>query len=151
MLVLSRKATQQIQIGENIVVTIVQVKGQGVRIGIEAPGEVRIVRAEIAGKPTKPVAGEASPARPVSDDQRPPRKPKAISPVGRLRGAATDECFSPPVYSADEPDTVPPIGESSGLFPRLRERVACPDRMPRHVEPSCGWTAAARTPASDRF
>ncbi|MGH7194641.1 MAG: carbon storage regulator, partial [Candidatus Saccharimonadales bacterium] len=67
MLVLSRKATQQIQIGENIVVTIVQVKGQGVRIGIEAPENVSIVRAEIVGKPTKPVAGAALPAKPTGD------------------------------------------------------------------------------------
>ncbi|HEX7449267.1 MAG TPA: carbon storage regulator [Pirellulales bacterium] len=142
MLVLSRKATQQIQIGEDIVVTIVQVKGQGVRIGIEAPKHVRIVRAEPAGKPTKPVAGEASPAKPAGTEQRPPRKPRrGASRVDRLHGASPDECFSPPVFSTRDPDTISPIGESSGLFPRLRERAACPDRMPRHGESTCGWTA----------
>lgn len=144
MLVLSRKATQQIQIGENIVVTIVQVKGQGVRIGIEAPDNVRIVRCEIACKPTKPVAGEALPAKPASDERRPPRKPRAsASAVGHVHGPLSDKCFSPPVFSMDEPDTVPPLGESSGLFPRLRERAACPDRMPRQIEPACNWRVAA--------
>src|SRR5262245_2171403 len=47
MLVLTRKATEQIQIGENVVITILRIKGQSVRIGIEAPREVRVVRAEL--------------------------------------------------------------------------------------------------------
>jgi len=51
MLVLSRKASQQIQIGRNITVTVVRVEGQKVRIGIDAPADVHIVRAEIADKP----------------------------------------------------------------------------------------------------
>ena len=37
MLVLTRKTQQQIQIGNNIVITILHVKGQAVRVGIEAP------------------------------------------------------------------------------------------------------------------
>lgn len=53
MLVLTRKNQQQIQIGNNIVVTILQVKGQTVRVGIEAPREVRVVRGEIAEKDEK--------------------------------------------------------------------------------------------------
>lgn len=125
MLVLSRKATQQIQIGDNIVVTIVQVKGQGVKIGIEAPDDVRIVRSEIAGEPNQPVAGEASPAKEVSDRRRPPRKPRwGMAPTRSRHGVPSDDCFSPPVFSIDEPDAATPIGESSGLFPRLRERAA---------------------------
>ena len=47
MLVLTRKPDQQIQIGENIRITIVRVKGQSVRIGIEAPQEVRVMRTEL--------------------------------------------------------------------------------------------------------
>ncbi len=48
MLVLTRKAQEQIQIGHNIKVTIVRVKGRSVRLGIEAPDNVRIVRGELA-------------------------------------------------------------------------------------------------------
>lgn len=47
MLVLTRKATEQIQIGDSVVITILRIKGQSVRIGIEAPREVRVVRAEL--------------------------------------------------------------------------------------------------------
>src|SRR5436309_6123333 len=48
MLVLTRKVQEQIQIGHNIKVTIVRVKGHSVRLGIEAPDNVRIVRSELA-------------------------------------------------------------------------------------------------------
>ncbi len=47
MLVLSRKTRQQIQIGDNVVVTILLVKGNTVRVGIEAPRDVRVLRAEL--------------------------------------------------------------------------------------------------------
>jgi carbon storage regulator CsrA len=53
MLVLTRKTQQQIQIGNNITITIVRVTGQAVRVGIEAPEEVRVIRSELVGKPPK--------------------------------------------------------------------------------------------------
>ncbi len=47
MLVLTRKQTEQITIGQDITITIVRLKGNTVRIGIEAPDHVRIRRGEI--------------------------------------------------------------------------------------------------------
>lgn len=47
MLVLTRKLQQQIKIGEQVTITILRVKGQTVRVGIEAPREVRVVRGEL--------------------------------------------------------------------------------------------------------
>ncbi len=47
MLVLSRKVGERILIGENISVTVVRVTGGGVRIGIEAPAELPIIREEL--------------------------------------------------------------------------------------------------------
>jgi len=47
MLVLTRKADQKIQIGNDIVITVLQVKGNSVRIGIEAPRQVRVMRSEL--------------------------------------------------------------------------------------------------------
>jgi len=55
MLVLTRKADQKIQIGPNITITVIEVKGRYVRLGIEAPRDVRIVRSEIAASPPPPV------------------------------------------------------------------------------------------------
>jgi len=47
MLVLSRKQQEQIKIGDQITVTIGRVKGNTVRVGIEAPRDVRVIRGEL--------------------------------------------------------------------------------------------------------
>ena len=47
MLVLSRKAGERILIGENISVTVVKLTSGGVRLGIEAPAEMPIIREEL--------------------------------------------------------------------------------------------------------
>ena len=47
MLVLSRKESQRIQVGDSIVLTIVRVNGDRVRVGIEAPAEVQVRRGEL--------------------------------------------------------------------------------------------------------
>ena len=47
MLVLSRKPGESIQIDENIFVTVSEVRGGRVRLSIDAPKSVRIVRKEI--------------------------------------------------------------------------------------------------------
>jgi carbon storage regulator CsrA len=48
MLVLTRKHQERIHVGDNITVTVVRIKGNTVRIGIEAPQDVRVMRGEIA-------------------------------------------------------------------------------------------------------
>lgn len=48
MLVLTRKVGERILIGENIAVTVVKMTGGGVRLGIEAPPELAVVREELA-------------------------------------------------------------------------------------------------------
>lgn len=47
MLVLSRKLDESIQIGDEITLKVLGVSGQQVRLGIEAPREVQIDRAEL--------------------------------------------------------------------------------------------------------
>lgn len=47
MLVLSRKALQSVVIGQDVKITVIRVEGNQVRIGIEAPGDVRILRGEL--------------------------------------------------------------------------------------------------------
>jgi len=48
MLVLSRREAQSIVIGSDVVVTVVSIRGDQVRIGIEAPRSVTIHRQEVA-------------------------------------------------------------------------------------------------------
>jgi carbon storage regulator CsrA len=50
MLVLTRKQQETIQIGENVTITVVRIKGNTVRVGIEAPRDVRVARGEVFGK-----------------------------------------------------------------------------------------------------
>lgn len=47
MLVLSRKQNERIRVGDSVVVTVVRVSGDKVRIGIEAPPDVRVLRDEL--------------------------------------------------------------------------------------------------------
>ena len=54
MLVLSRKPGERIQIGENIWVTVVRIGLNTVRLGIEAPQDVKILRAELIEQPKEP-------------------------------------------------------------------------------------------------
>jgi len=47
MLVLTRKIDEAIQIGDNIKITVLRVKGNTVRIGIEAPKHIKVIRNEL--------------------------------------------------------------------------------------------------------
>ena len=48
MLVLSRRESQSIMIGQDIVITVISIRGDQVRIGIEAPRSVTVHRQEVA-------------------------------------------------------------------------------------------------------
>jgi carbon storage regulator len=62
MLVLSRKLSQQILIDSEIAITVVKIEGNHVRLGIEAPPGVSILREELVAR-EKP--NGAQPANPV--------------------------------------------------------------------------------------
>ncbi len=47
MLVLTRKQQEKIRIGDNITITILKTKGKAVRVGIEAPDHIAVVRGEL--------------------------------------------------------------------------------------------------------
>jgi carbon storage regulator len=64
MLVLSRKPSQSIVINDDITITIVEIRGDKCRVGIEAPKDVSVHRREVwlaikAGTPVKPAAPAA--------------------------------------------------------------------------------------------
>lgn len=47
MLVLTRKAGEELLIGDDIVITVLEVRGEGIKIGIDAPKDVKVKRREI--------------------------------------------------------------------------------------------------------
>ena len=47
MLVLSRKERERIRLGDSIVLTIIRVSGDKVRVGIEAPADMLVLREEL--------------------------------------------------------------------------------------------------------
>ena len=50
MLVLSRKVGERILVGDNVTITVVRLTNGGVRLGIEAPTEMTVVREEVVQK-----------------------------------------------------------------------------------------------------
>jgi carbon storage regulator len=47
MLVLTRRPGESIVVGQNIIITVIEIKGGQVRIGIDAPREVQVHREEV--------------------------------------------------------------------------------------------------------
>ena len=69
MLVLTRKPGEKIHIGSGITITVVEVKGNKIRLGIDAPEDVPIYRAElykllarIGAEPAEPAGRELASA-----------------------------------------------------------------------------------------
>ena len=60
MLVLSRKEGERIRVGDSILLTVVRLTGDKVRLGIEAPPEVSVLRDELEphnkSKPAAPLS-----------------------------------------------------------------------------------------------
>ena len=50
MLVLTRKQSEKIRIGDDITITVLKTKGKGVRLGIEAPAHISVLRGELVFK-----------------------------------------------------------------------------------------------------
>lgn len=81
MLVLTRRAGQSIMIGTDIVVTVLEVGGEAVRIGIQAPSDVAVHREEVFLVLRE--ANEAAAVSPSADlSALRGRKPPAPPPAG---------------------------------------------------------------------
>lgn len=78
MLVLTRKTDEKIRIGDDIVITVLRTKGKAVRLGIEAPSHMRVLRGEIAfeGDEEPQAVEEVKPSRVAH--ARVPRSEKSV-------------------------------------------------------------------------
>ena len=110
MLVLTRKTQQQIKIGSNITITIVRVTGQAVRVGIEAPEEIRVVRGELVGKPDK----HAELASPAADSGASTKSPEEHASQGSASAAPLAARCRNRLKShlTSAPATVPTVAQS---------------------------------------
>ncbi len=81
MLVLTRKYQEKIRIGDNITITVLRTKGKAVRLGIEAPTDVPVIRGELTFQ------NEAEPSAKTSGDDDGAVE-VAVRPL-RASGAAT--------------------------------------------------------------
>ena len=61
MLILSRKTNQKILIGDDIEITIIDIRGDQVKIGVDAPPSVKVFREEIYQEIQKRKQGSLSP------------------------------------------------------------------------------------------
>ena len=96
MLVLTRKLQEQIVIGNDIKVTILRVKGNTVRLGIEAPRQVRVVRAELPPEATSADSAEAPRAKSSSGDSAAPsRAPNASRLADQSLDSGIPRCPPP--------------------------------------------------------
>ncbi|MHC4879288.1 MAG: carbon storage regulator CsrA [Planctomycetota bacterium] len=62
MLVLTRKTNERIRIGDSIVITVVEVRGDKVRLGIDAPRDIPVHREEVH----KAIAARTPPEEPLT-------------------------------------------------------------------------------------
>ena len=69
MLILSRKIGEKIMIGEDISVSIIEVRGDQVRIGVDAPKTVKVFRQEVfdAILAENKAAAQSAPVLPILD------------------------------------------------------------------------------------
>jgi len=67
MLILTRKSGEIIRIGDAVTVRVLEIRGNQVRLGVEAPGDVRIFREEVY----RAIQKEQDEPRPETDDAPP--------------------------------------------------------------------------------
>ncbi|TQL46641.1 carbon storage regulator CsrA [Homoserinimonas aerilata] len=107
MLVLTRKPGERVLIGDDIVITILEGRGDGIRIGIDAPRGVKIQRAEIVQAVTE---ANVAAAQLSSDDAEAQLK----AALGLALPAEAAAEASPAEASSAEPSSAEPESPAAG-------------------------------------
>ena len=108
MLVLTRKSTEKIRIGENITLTVLRIKGKTVRIGIDAPDSIEIKRGELLQDEPSEILNEQ--ALPKNS-----RMPKISGEVDSAKVAVEDPAITTLKIRRDEAPSV----SKPETYPRL--------------------------------
>jgi carbon storage regulator len=74
MLILTRRVGEAVMIGDDVNITVLGVKGNQVRLGINAPRSVAVHREEIYKRIKREQAGGGGPHEPPPHDQSPPEE-----------------------------------------------------------------------------
>ena len=94
MLVLSRHRDESIMIGDDVVVTIVDIRGDKVRLGIEAPQSIPVHRQEVYDAIQRETAAQVkqgrerpktSNPRPLTESSQPSKRSTPLTPSNHLR------------------------------------------------------------------
>ena len=120
MLVLTRKPGERILIGDNIVVTILDSRGDGVRIGIDAPRGITIQREEVLKAVAE--ANLAATGAGPDDAERikaalgitpPPASAPAVSTGPATAAPSAEPASAEPTAPTAPADSTPPAGPAN--------------------------------------
>ncbi|MGD0808782.1 MAG: carbon storage regulator CsrA [Acidimicrobiales bacterium] len=150
MLVLTRHVHQSIVIGHDVIVTVLEVRGDQVRLGITAPKDIQVHREEVFAALTAANRQAATSAtelevlkelssEPVGSSQAPPRRPDAGAGAPVPRGGPG---LGAPASRENRPGPQPTKGPSSG------QPSSAPTASPTPGPSTSGSPAASRSKAS---
>jgi carbon storage regulator len=114
MLVLTRKKGERVMVGDDIVVTIIDVRGDGVRIGFDAPRGVPIQRAEVLTA-VREANAEAAATSAASADLLVGLLAKAAKPETTPQGAGEQPTVPTPTPASPPPPAPAP---AAGAAPK---------------------------------
>lgn len=118
MLVLARKLDQSIQIGDDITLTIVAVKGNTVRIGISAPDHIRVIRSELQVEPGERRSVDSAPG--ATDTASPATVGRGVG--GRSVGRSAGREVAPGPFKPTEDFSINEFRSATGPASRRPER-----------------------------
>lgn len=120
MLVLSRKESERIRVGDSIVITVVRVAKDRVRLGIEAPDDVLVLRDELEkDKRDIPVA---APVRKTVATTRAPAVRRSLADFRHSRGRYSQPVSEEPVtQDNDAPENVTVADQEAESLAETRE------------------------------
>ena len=118
MLVLTRKQNEKICIGNEVTITVLRTKGKAVRLGIEAPAQISILRGELVRElPTEQLDPDTAGAECAAETA--PRE--AVKTSGHRQRPATNWPTSP----VDRTDTTGPGTTRNSDSSCRRKRLSC--------------------------